>query len=292
MWSPSSRGALLTLTAALLLTGSPAAADHHPDHECDGDGNIGGGGGEAGGECVTPPPPPPNPPQECDPESEVIAYFGPHPPEQWETYIRVWEENPPPEGMTWAAAYNCADIYLGGPYLVPDPDWPDIAEVRDRARARVVPALPTPNVSPPEAVVNTPAWLWVDDPPWETDSATATDGTVTVRVDARPLQVTWDLVEDAKVCDGPGIPWSSDAQTAYEQQPADVRGRGNPACTFTFVHSSSITDDGLYHGSVTVTWEFSWWLNGVAQGTFGSVDRTTPFDLRVGEVQALITEHD
>lgn len=291
MWSPSSRGALLTLTAALLLTATPAAADHHPDHECDGDSNIRGGGGEAGGQCVSPPPPPPRL-VACDPEGEVVAYFGDPPVEQWETYLRLWADDPPPEGMKWAAAYNCADVYLGGPHLVPDPDWADLAEVRDRARARVVPALPTPNVSPPEAVVNTPAWLWVDDPPWATDSATATDGSVTVRVDARPVQVAWDLVEDTKVCDGPGIPWSSDAQTAYEQQPADVRGRGNPACTFTFVHSSSITDDGLYHGSVTVTWELSWWLNGVAQGTFGSVDRTTPFDLRVGEVQALITAYD
>jgi hypothetical protein len=49
--------------------------------------------------------------------------------------------------------------------------------------------------------------------------------------------------------------------------------------------------DGVHHASVTVTWQFSWSANGVPRGVFGTLDRTTGFDLRVGEVQALITDY-
>lgn len=279
------------LTVAVLLTSVPAYAQRTQNHDCTGGAGIKGAGGEAGGECEESPPPPGRG-QVCDPASRDVAFYGDPPEEEQERYVTIMARQPsPPEGMMWAAAYNCDGVYLGGPHLVPDPDWADIAGVRDRAQARLTPPLPAPSISPPEAVVNTATWLWVDDPAWEPVSASASQGAVAVRVEARPVEMTWDLDEGTRVCEGPGVPWSEDAQTDYERQPENVRGRGSPACTFTFVHSSSVTDDGLYHGSVTVTWEFAWWLNGVAQGAFGSVDRTTDFDLRVGEVQALITNY-
>ncbi|MDP8931367.1 MAG: hypothetical protein M3O70_23060 [Actinomycetota bacterium] len=190
-----------------------------------------------------------------------------------------------------AAAYNCAGVYLGGPHLVADPEWVDIQAARDVAKARVTPPPPTPNVSPSEAVAKFPTWLWIDDAYWQPATATVSQGAVAVRVQARPVRVRWDLEEGVRVCEGPGIPWSREAHAAYEGQSEQTRGRGNPACTFTFVHSSTVTEDGVYHASVTVSWEFSWWLNGAAQGAFGTADRTTRFDLRVGEIQTLITEY-
>lgn len=288
MWSRRSSRLGSAFVAVWLMLAAPALADHDPDHNCGGDANVGGGGGEAEGECEDAGG---GPAPECDPESNTIAYYD-APPDHLELdYIAFILRNAPPEDMMWAAAYNCADVYLGGPHLVPDPDWPDIQAARDLARARVTPALPIPSVSPSEAVVKVPTWLWVDGAYWQPASASASQGAVAVRVESRPVRVTWDLDEGVRVCEGPGIPWSEEAQEAYEAQPESSRGRGNPACTFTFRHSSTVNEDGLYHAAVTVSWEFAWWLNGAAQGVFGSIDRTTNFDLRVGEIQALITEY-
>lgn len=288
MWSRVSSRLGVGVALFWLAMPAVAGADHAPDHPCTGEADTRGGDGEASGECegagggTTP---------ECDPDSTTIAYYAGPPEDLLDTYILFGAQNTPPEGMTFAAAYNCAGRYLGGPHLVPDPDWPDIQGARDVARARVAPPLPTPSVSPSEAVVKLPTWLWVDALSWQPASATASQGAVTVRVDAQPVGVTWDLEEGSRTCEGPGIAWSEAAQQEYEAQPESTRGRGNPACTFTFQHSSTVNEDDLYHADVTVTWEFSWWLNGAPQGVFGSVDRTTTFDLRVGEIQALITDY-
>lgn len=286
------RSSTVALTVVMATTTATAGWGHHAaDHSCTGNAETRGGSGAAGGECeskgsggeaggeAT----------ECDQSSRDVAYFDDPPEARSDDYLFISLQNPPPEGMTWAAAYNCAGRYLGGPHLIPDPGWVDIEGVRDAATARVTPPLPAPNVSPSEAVVNFPTWLWVEDGYWQPTSATASEGAVTVRVDARPVRVTWDLDEGIRVCEGPGIPWSEQAEAEYERQPEERRGRGDPACTFTFAHSSSVEGDGVYDASVTVSWEFSWWLNGAAQGTFGTIDRSSSFELRVGEIQALIT---
>lgn len=284
-------------TAAVLMTAAPASATHTSDHSCTGNAQTRRGGGEAGGVCQSGPSTGSRgsaPAPICDPNSQDIAYYDDPRSDDEElvlTYARLGRRDPPPDGMRWAGAFNCDGRYLGGPYLVPDPEWVDIGGVRDVAKARATPPLPVPNVSPAEAVVRTPTWLWVDDASWRPISATASEGDVTVRVEARPVRVTWDLEEGVRVCHGPGIPWSEEAQADYDAQPEESRGRGNPACTFTFRHSSTVTEDDVYHASVTVTWEFSWWLNGDAQGVFGSIDRSSQFDLRVGEVQAVITDY-
>lgn len=296
MWSRRSCWLALFVATATLAVAPAAVAHHHPDHACSGGTNIGGGTGEAGAECDASPGGGGAPAPECDPDSRDIAWYGDPPQDlsdeeadRWLTLMLRYGDVP--EGKTWQAAFNCAGVYLGGPYLVDDPDWPAIEGIREEARARVTPPLPVPNVSPAETVVNLPTWLWVDEAEWQPAEATEIDGAVTVRVQARPVRVTWDLIEGTRTCDGPGIPWSRAAHDAYEAQPEDVRGRGNPACTFTFVHSSTTQPDDVYRASVTVAWEFSWWLNGTARGVFGTVDRTTDFDLRVGEIQALITDY-
>jgi hypothetical protein len=289
MWSRRSWVPLAVL-AVTLLPAQAGWAHHHPDHTCTGDAGIGGGGGEAGGECDSSGGGGGDAP-ECDPDSTDVAYYDEPPENRDDEYLAIYANSPPPEGYHYAGAYNCAGVYLGGPHLVPDPDWVDIQSARDLATVRVTPPLPAPNVSPSEAVVNFPTWLWVDDAYWQPTSATASQGAVTVRVDARPVRTTWELDEGAQVCKGPGIPWSEEAQADYERQPEATRGRGNPTCTYQFEHSSTVNEDGVYHAQVTVTWEFSWWLNGIAQGVFGMVDRTSDFDLRVGEIQALITNY-
>ena len=201
-----------------------------------------------------------------------------------------------PEGQTFAVYRDCNGQVRSGLLWVPEPepggagDDDGIFVARQEARARVEPAGPVFAVSPEQAVVRFTTWLWIDEAYWQPASASSTTpGGVTVTVEAVPVQVTWDLDEGVRVCDGPGIPWSELAEAAYELQPEKVRGTGNPACTFTFVNASSTRESGLFDATVTVRWEFSWSLNGADRGVFGSVEVSDSWELRVGEVQAVIT---
>ena len=202
----------------------------------------------------------------------------------------------PPEGQTIAVYRDCNGDVRGGVMWVPEPvpgtadDGEGIFLARQQARARVEPAVPVANVSPAEAVVRFPTWLWLEPSYWQqTTAAESTAGGVSVAVTARPLEVVWDLGEGQRVCEGPGIAWSQAAHAAYEIQPESVRGAGNPACTFTFINSSTTQPGDVFEASVTVTWEFSWALNGADQGVFGTVEVGDSWPLRVGEIQAVIT---
>lgn len=283
------------LLVVLVTFGAMAVGAVPAQATCEEDAGIIGGGGEAGAECDEPDEGG-GPAPDCDPDSVDIAWYGDWPSdlsdeESTRILILLLRLGEPPEGKIYFAAYNCAGRYLGGPYLVDDPDWPIIQGLRAEARARVTPPLPDPNVSPSEAVVKVPTWLWIDASQWQPRDETSTDGAITVRVEARPVRVVWNLVEDDRSCSGPGIPWSEEAQEDYEAQPEEERGTGNPACTFEFQHSSTTQPDDVYHATVTVSWEFSWWLNGTPRGVFGAIDQSTAFDLRVGEIQALITDY-
>ena len=288
--------AAITIATVAALLPIAAGAQDHPEHGCSGDAGLIGGGGTAVGDCwdgrggdgALPVVGREGSVPTCVPDSLAIAYFGEPPEDQADRYTRIYTADPPPEGVALLGAYNCDGDYLGGPYQIADTEPVDVGALRDRARAQVIPPLPSPGISPEETVVRFPTWLWVEGD-WTTRSATTAQGAVTVRVDARPTTVTWDLVDGTRVCSGPGIPWSRQAEQDYQARPASVRGRGDPACTFEFVDASSTQPDGVYHARVTATWELSWHLNGTAQGSIGAVDRTATFDLRVGEIQSLIT---
>jgi len=202
----------------------------------------------------------------------------------------------PPEGQTVAVRRDCNGDVRSGVFWVPEPvpggagDDDGIFVARQEARARVEPAVPVFAVSPERAVVQFTTWLWLEESYWQPASASSTTpGGVTVTVEATPVEVVWDLDEGVRVCDGPGVPWSQGAHAAYELQPETTRGSGNPACTFTFVNASSTRVSGMFDATVTVRWEFSWSLNGVGRGVFGSVEVSDAFELQVGEVQAVIT---
>ena len=301
---------IVVAAALLALTGLASPASGATD-SCTGKSDIRDGGGEAVGEC------PGNTEDqqpvvdggdggdglECTPERAA------DPDEWWISYDIPDESIPgtdgdrqqlhatdPPEGKTLGIYRDCNGDPRGSLLWVPEPepggegDVDGIFAARELARARLQPAAPVPNVSPAEAVVNFPTWLWIDEGYWESAVASeSTPGGASVTVEARPVRAVWDMFEGERVCEGPGVAWSQEAQDAYEAQPADARGHGNPACTFEFVHSSTTQPDGVYPVSVTVVWEFSWSLNGVDQGPIGTVEVSDDWELVVGEIQTLIT---
>lgn len=306
MRSPERRLAAMLVVAAagVTLIQPPAWAD-----DCRGTGEIRDRGGSASASC--PGDTRQNPVTrrvgggagvECtaaraeDPAAWWVSYDVPDSAIPGEEGRQTYYALNPPEGQTIAVYRDCHGAVRGGVMWVPEPvpgsadDAEGIFVARQQARARVEPAVPVANVSPAEAVVRFPTWLWLEPSYWqEVTAGGTTPGGVSVAVTARPLQVVWDLGEGQRVCEGPGIAWSQAAHDAYELQPEGVRGAGNPACTFTFVNSSTTQPDDVFEASVTVTWEFSWALNGADQGVFGTVEVGDSWQLRVGEIQAVIT---
>lgn len=301
------RTAPLTAMLAVAVTMTPGPVQAQTP--CDGSAGIGGGGGSAVIDCPSngaDPSSPTQPVGTSPPDAGCSAESANDPGRWWLSYdvpgdaIDKWFEYQAilnwPEGMTMGVLRDCNGDIRSSVRWVPEPepggtgDSEGLFAARERARAEVTPDLPAPRVSPSETIVGVDTWLWVDAAYWQVAAATdATASGQVVAVEARPREVRWDLGEEERVCTGPGIPWSEDAQAAFERQSPLVRGSGNPACTYVFVNSSTTQPDDVYEASVTVLWEFSWAVGGVERGVFGSVELTESWPLRVGEVQALIT---
>ncbi len=154
-------------------------------------------------------------------------------------------------------------------------------EIRDVAVARLEPPLPVPEMSPPlarETFVHVVTWLWLDPTSWEPVEVSETRGLTTVTVRAAPTHVRWVMGDGGGVtCLGPGVAWTSGASDDATD------------CKYTYTSSSYGEPEGRFEASVTVTWEFEWWINDVYQGVFGAVDLSSSFGVAVAEIQALGT---
>lgn len=152
----------------------------------------------------------------------------------------------------------------------------DPVVLRDRARDRIDPDPPAPMTAPMwgeiPAVVRLPTWLWVDGE-WEPIEETESQGLVTVVVQARPVQTSWELGEHGGViCDGPGTAW------------APGMGESATDCAYTFDAAGSDVAS-----TASIQWTFRWWLNGNDMGDFGDLVVTTDFAIDVAEIQAIET---
>lgn len=151
--------------------------------------------------------------------------------------------------------------------------------LRASARARVEPPEPILGTSPPfderPAIVQLPTWLWLENP-WEPIVATESAGGVSVAVIATPQQVQWVMGDGSTVvCDGPGVVWHS----GMSEDATD--------CAHTYRRSTAREPDLRYQGDASVTWDFTWTLNGADQGSFGAIETATDFSIQVGEIQAI-----
>ncbi len=176
---------------------------------------------------------------------------------------------------------------LSGPELA---DGPDPFALRAEALSRVVIADPPAASNPPWddpdhfGIVHIPTWFWLEPGYWEPITETATDpaGILTVTVTATPIQSDWDPGDGSTpiTClgpDGAGIAWTPGL-------PDDA------TCPqHTYTSSSADQPDTTYPVTITATWEFTWTLNGIDQGPFGTVTADTALTYTVGEIQAIET---
>lgn len=283
---------ILTMAASAVAVVLPAAVAFA--QECDGEGRIDHRGGDVSGECQEEST---RQPGSSSVEEVWMAYctsrVGPY--QAGDTV--VYERSEPvtegdiefhgldPSGEHWWWFIHCVRdgvAVAGVEILVTDTPGVPPEVIRDRAAARIDPPVPSPVSSPPlgeSTFVAVPTWLWVERSEWTPIEVSETQGLVTVTVRATPTEATWVMGDgETVVCDGPGTEW----RPALPESATD--------CSHTYTTGSYGAPEGMFSGSVTVTWVFEWWINGAAQGTFGTVDLSSGFEVAVAEIQAVETE--
>jgi len=171
---------------------------------------------------------------------------------------------------------------LSGPELNPGPD-----PLALRAEALAKLTIPDPPVSsnPPHdeadrfGVVRIPTWFWLDPGYWTplTESASDPAGLITVSVTATPLYADWTPGDGSLPvrCWNAGLEWTP----GLAEDASD--------CVHTYVRSSAGRTGNEYELQVAVEWEYTWAIDTVPQGPFGTTTLTTPFNYAVGEIQAV-----
>lgn len=276
-----------------LIAPTPALANH-----CSGSGEIDNVGGEASGECHGSTPGSPG-----SADSSVLwgiycSGFGEYVDVPDQAEVRFIEMYTLPESEVLGLGFDPTGVYRRhelscysasvGSWL-PNGTWVlevtppiDAAVLRDRARARINPAPPTVTTAPPllDTFAKAPIWLWVEDlSEWDPISETECQGYTCVTVEAVAVGAIWDMGEptgELLYC-GVGTPRLHDSKFTDE----------SPTCGYSYFDSSSIAEGDRFHGSLTVDWQFSWWINITPQGTFGTVGISTPFEVDVNEIQAV-----
>lgn len=141
--------------------------------------------------------------------------------------------------------------------------------------------LPGIGMNPPpdrEQLVGVPVLLWMEPDSWVPVSTSASAGGVTVRVEAVPEHVTWDMGNGDQVVCGPGAPYDPADPVASESD-----------CSYAYRRSSQSQPDGHYVVTATARWRARWTSTSGAGGDLGVVIRTTQIPVRVNEAQALNT---
>lgn len=169
----------------------------------------------------------------------------------------------------------------------PAPGPPPPSPGQLAANAREIMQLPFPEVrhNPTDAgLVNLDTWLWLSDSSWQVQSNALSLRGTTVTVVAKPTRVEWVTGDGIRVsCAGQGRPYD-------EGVPADQQ---STYCSHTYRRSSAGQPNSAYAGSATSSWEIRWVGSApggaVQQGVLPPLELTTPFNLRVQEVQDLVT---
>lgn len=171
----------------------------------------------------------------------------------------------------------CGTDYFGVVFISPR----NPTELIDEARRYLLLPLPAPRLNPAgDQIVNLPTWMWLDRG-WSRETSSVSVPGITVTVTADPVSATWTMGDGSTVlCDGPGTPFDTARPTAAQAA----------SCSHTYARSSAGQPANTLPVSVTVRWRAAWDVAGIAGGgDLGTIDRTTTFTVRVGEVQALNT---
>lgn len=128
-------------------------------------------------------------------------------------------------------------------------------------------------------LVGLPVWMWTAVSPrtWGPVSATASVPGMSVTATAHAEKVVWDMGDGHTVtCRSPG--------TVY------TLGRGggkSPTCGYVYARPSGSRPGGAYVVTATTTWGIDW--TGAGESGALTVTRSSTLDVRIGELQVLVT---
>jgi hypothetical protein len=160
---------------------------------------------------------------------------------------------------------------------------PDPAQIAQRALAKIhllgaqFGIAPRPSGS---GAVGLPVWLWtaVNAGTWGPQSASDTEGEVTVTITARASRIVWSMGDggNAVTCAGPGTPYAARYGMA-----------ASPTCGYVYARPSRTAADpnGRYTITATTFWAVTW----VGGGQSGVLHPTSQAQtsIAVGEVQVV-----
>ena len=158
---------------------------------------------------------------------------------------------------------------------------PDLAELARQAYDEIPLAFPVPYTSPAidiRQITGLPTWLWVDPATWQAQRASATLAGFTVEVTATPDRLVWDMGDSTApvTCTGPGTAFDP---AGGEDQRTD--------CAHVYQFVSAGEPGGVYPAAATMVWSVTWAASTGATGSLGEASRTTRFDLRVDDLEAV-----
>ncbi len=213
-------------------------------------------------------------------------------------YFKVVEPPPPPTDSAWNGHYPSGRVYqttcLGSPgsgggwvWLADNPDGyggvaASPATLAQRAVDLMRLAGPDIGMAPgagKTGLVGLPVWLWtaVSASTWGPTSATASVPGVSVTARAEATRIVWDMGDGHSVtCTGPGTP--------YTTSQGDSR---SPTCGHVYAASSAAQPNHAYTVTATTTWSVTW--TGGGQSGALTVTRTSTTQVRIGELQVLVS---
>jgi hypothetical protein len=126
-------------------------------------------------------------------------------------------------------------------------------------------------------VVWVPVWWWVQPGWWQTQTASASAGGLTITARAVPKKITWDAGDgtSARVCEGPGTPWTAAAGMDIE----------SPDCGHTYTVPS---DGSGYTVRAVATWDISW-SGGGFSGTEPAITTATTANVTVTQQRSVLS---
>jgi len=192
------------------------------------------------------------------------------------------------KSCTGSLSAAAPDQPLPVPFLVPKPTpGPPapaaknlaLSELRNLHLAPPVLRL-SPGLNQPQ-VVNAAAWYWLDAAFWRPVSSSVSGAGMSVTVTATPVTATWTSGDGGSVtCAGPGTPYPFGAANPPAQ---------SPTCGHAFTRASAGFPGGVYPLTSQVSWQVGWRASDGEAGTFPAMATSATAQVRVVEVQALVT---
>ena len=181
---------------------------------------------------------------------------------------------------------TCSDPVTGNPVnwgtvWLPNPPAA-LAVITDRAIDQLTMPRPVIAANPSltaKQVVHVPVWWWVQPGWWQTHTATASAGGLTITARAVPTKITWYAGDGTStVCTGPGTPWTGSAAPTSP----------SPTCGHTYTTTSEGSPGGKFQLRAVVTWDITWSGGGLS-GSVPGVTTATTTDITVTQLRAVIT---